>query len=102
MMPASTITSRLLAPRVGLMVEKLSAERAKGREPELIWFASAVTWSWVKEPSITALPSVMAVLTVAVEMFSPSSQMEMVPLDWAASSVVASANFLAPSALNCS
>ena len=46
-----------------------------------------------------ASPPVMASLTVAVEMFSSSSQMEIVPL-LAASSVVASAKAAAPVELN--
>ena len=101
MIPAITITSRLREPRVGLMVEKLSAERANGRAPELIWFAKVWTSSAVKLPSITASPLVMASLTVAVLMFSSSSQMLMVPFS-AASRVVASANASAPSKLKCS
>ncbi len=64
----------------------------------MIWFASVEALSWSKLPSMMASPPVMASLTVAVEMFESSSQMEMVPL-LAASSVVAAAKADAPSEL---
>ena len=57
--------------------------------------ASVVTSSWVKSPVMMALPSVMADWTVAVLMFSSSSQMLMTPLS-GASSVVAAENFSVP------
>ena len=64
MTPAISMALSAWLPRVGARELKLEVSKAKGSAPAWIWAARVVASSLVKEPEITALPSVICSFTV--------------------------------------
>ena len=89
------MASREPLPIVGSMVLKLEVSILKGKAPEFILSARLLADSYVKSPEITAFPSVIAVLTVGLEIIVLSIHME-IGVDEPASSAVAEANLSFP------
>ena len=92
--PAMTIAFFAPSPNVGEMMFVLVVLRSNGIEPAFILSARAFAESYVKLPSITHSPSVIAEFTLGAEMHLSSIQIEIEPFP--ASSVVASAKAFLP------
>ena len=78
MMPALSEVLSASMPSVADTALEESRVMSRGSAPDMMRLASVCASSIVEEPEIMPEPSVMADCTVGVEMFSPSSWMEMV------------------------
>ena len=78
MTPAFREVSSASTPSVADTALEESRVMSSGSAPDMMRLASVCASSMVEEPEIMPEPSVMADCTTGVEMFSPSSWMEMI------------------------